>query len=142
MDQQKKRKSAVRFFLGTFAVLLACTILIWGFQSDWGRVKIKRISITGDNGGIISSLVYLPKTATNENPAQVVLICHGRSNHGHSNDTWSLELARRGYVVFSPDLSGGGHSDVNNREAQSLALAKYITTLNYVDASNMTVIGY
>lgn len=139
---KEKKNHAVRFFALTLVVLFVCAILIWGFQSNWGKVDIKRINITGDNGSTISSLVYVPDTATNENPAQVVMILHGRSNQGHSNDTWSLELARRGYVVFSPDLSGGGQSDVNDRNAQSIALAKYITTLGYVDADNMTLVGY
>lgn len=137
-----KSNHAVRFFALCLAVLLVCSVLIWGLASNWGKVDIKRITITGDDGSLISSLVYVPKTATNENPAQVVMIFHGRSNHAHSNDTWSMELARRGYVVFSPDLSGGGQSDVNDRQAQAIALTKYVTTLNYVDCSNMTVVGY
>lgn len=140
MKQTTKR--AVRFFAACLAILLVCTVVIWGLASNWGKVDIKRITITGDDGSTISSLVYVPETATNENPAQVVMIFHGRSNHAHSNDTWSIELARRGYVVFSPDLSGGGQSDVNDRQAQAIALTKYVTTLNYVDCSNMTVVGY
>lgn len=142
VTQTPKTKQAVRFFCITLVILILASICIWGFQSGWGSVDIKRITITGDDGSLISSLVYVPKTATNENPAQVVMIFHGRSNHAHSNDTWSLELARRGYVVFSPDLSGGGQSDVNDRQAQAVALTKYVTTLNYVDCSNMTVVGY
>lgn len=137
-----KSNHAVRFFALCLAILLVCSVLIWGLASNWGKVDIKRITITGDDGSLISSLVYVPKTATNENPAQVVMIFHGRSNHAHSNDTWSMELARRGYVVFSPDLSGGGQSDVNDRQAQAIALTKYVTTLNYVDCSNMTLVGY
>lgn len=137
-----KSNHAVRFFALCLAILLVCSVLIWGLASNWGKVDIKRITITGDDGSLISSLVYVPETATNENPAQVVMIFHGRSNHAHSNDTWSMELARRGYVVFSPDLSGGGQSDVNDRQAQAIALTKYVTTLNYVDCSNMTLVGY
>lgn len=136
------KKQAVRFFCITMAILLVSSIFIWGFQTDWGKVKIKRVTITGDNGSMISSLAYVPKGVSNEDPAPVVMMFHGRSNQGHSNDTWSMELARRGYVVFSPDLSGGGESDVNDRQAQAVALTKYVATLGYVQTDNIICVGY
>lgn len=137
-----EKKKAVRFFAICMAILLISSIMIWGFQTAWGDVKIDRVTITGDNGSIISSLVYLPGNASNENPAPVVMMFHGRSNQGHSNDTWSMELARRGYVVFSPDLSGGGESDVNDRQAQAIALTKYVATLSYIQPENIICVGY
>ena len=136
------KKQAVRFFCVTMAILLASSIFIWGFQSGWGAVKIKRITITGDNGSMISSLAYIPKSVSNEAPVPAVMMFHGRSNQGHSNDTWSMELARRGYVVFSPDLSGGGESDVNDRQAQAVALTKYAATLGYIQPDNIICVGY
>lgn len=105
-------------------------------------MEIKRITITGDNGPAISSLIYLPENASNETPAPAVMMFHGRSNQGRSNDTWSMELARRGYVIFSPDLSGGGESDVNDRKDQAIALSKYVSTLNYVQPDNLICVGY
>ena len=142
VTQNPKTKQAVRFFCIAMVVLFLSSIFIWGFQSDWGKVSIKRISITGDNGDAISSLVYLPQNASNEMPAPVVMMFHGRSNQAHSNDTWSMELARRGYVVFSPDLSGGGESAVNDRQAQAVSLTKFVTTLNYVQTDNIVCVGY
>lgn len=136
------KKQAVRFFCITMVILLVSSIFIWGFQTAWGSVKIKRITITGDNGSMISSLAYVPNGVSNEAPAPAVMMFHGRSNQGHSNDTWSMELARRGYVVFSPDLSGGGESDVNDRNAQAVALTKYVTTLGYIQADNIVCVGY
>lgn len=137
-----EKKKAVHFFAICMAILLISSIMIWGFQTAWGNVKIDRVTITGDDGSIISSLVYIPQNASNENPAPVVMMFHGRSNQGHSNDTWSMELARRGYVVYSPDLSGGGESDVNDRQAQAIALTKYVTTLSYIQPDNIICVGY
>jgi len=141
-NKASAKKQAVRFFCITMAILLVSSIFIWGFQTAWGAVKIKRITITGDNGSMISSLAYVPKGVSNEAPVPAVMMFHGRSNQGHSNDTWSMELARRGYVVFSPDLSGGGESDVNDRNAQAVALTKYVTTLGYVQTDNIICVGY
>ena len=141
-NKANSKKQAVRFFCVTMAILLVSSIFIWGFQSGWGAVKIKRITITGDNGSMISSLAYIPKSVSNEAPVPAVMMFHGRSNQGHSNDTWSMELARRGYVVFSPDLSGGGESDVNDRQAQAIALTKYAATLGYIQPENIICVGY
>lgn len=110
-------KKALRFLGIVVAVLLVSTLCIWGFQTDWGKIKIERQNITAADGSTVSTLVYTPSTATADNPAPVVVINHGRSNQAHSNDTWSMELARRGYVVLSPDLFGGGESTVGTREA-------------------------
>lgn len=109
--KEREKQKAVRFFLGTMAILIACTILIWGFQTSWGKVHIERIYINSQDGTSVSSLIYIPENATDKTPAPAAVIYHGRSNHAHSNDTWSMELARRGFVVLSPDLQGGGESN-------------------------------
>ena len=142
-DKATERKGAVRFFAGCMAVLLICSIFIWGFQTSWGNVTIKRVYIDGPDGTQISSLIYIPKNATDETPAPLAVIFHGRSNHAHSNDTWSLELARRGYVVVSPDLQGGGESDFSiDRNVQSVYVAEYANNLSYVIQDDINLIGY
>ena len=141
--REKNGKGAVRFFAGCMAILLVCSIFIWGFQSDWGKVKIERIYLEGQDGTTISSLIYIPKNATDETPAPVAVIMHGRSNHAHSNDTWSMELARRGYVVLSPDLQGGGESDPDvDRTSQAITVAQYANSLSFVERDALNLIGY
>lgn len=142
MNEKKGLNDAVRFFAGCLAVLILASIGIWGFQSDWGRITIKRLYLTGDNGEQISTLLYVPQNATNDTPAPCALIMHGRSNHGHSNDTWSMELARRGYVVLSPDLAGGGESSVTDRDRQAIAVAGYANTLPYIQKDRLILVGY
>ena len=141
--KQKNAKGAVRFFAGCMAILLVCSVLIWGFQTDWGKVKIERLYLTGKDGTAISTLIYIPENATDETPAPVAVIYHGRSNHAHSNDTWSMELARRGYVVLSPDLQGGGESDPSvDRGLQAITVAEYANSLSYVEKNELNLIGY
>ena len=140
---QKVKKSTTLFFCISLAVVLLSGILIWGFQTGWGDVSIRRLQLTGDGGTKISSLIYIPKNATAETPAPAVVIYHGRSNQAHSNDTWCMELARRGYVVLSPDLSGGGESDiVPVRDPQAIAVTKYAKTLDIVDPEQINICGY
>ena len=149
MTEDKDRASAptgmrkALHFLGiTFGILVVCTFFIWGFQTDWGKVRIERQGITAADGSTVSTLVYFPSSATAENKAPAIVINHGRSNQAHSNDTWSMELARRGYVVLSPDLFGGGESTTGDRNAQSLSITKYAMTLPMVDSSDINLIGY
>ena len=138
-----KKKGAVRFFAACMAVLVVCSAFIWGFQTDWGRVTVKRLNLTSQDGTTVSSLIYLPENATNETPAPVAVIYHGRSNYAHSNDTWSMELARRGYVVLSPDLQGGGESDPDiDRSIQAITMAEYANSLPYVEKDAINLIGY
>lgn len=143
------KRQAVRFFCVTMAVLLVSSIFIWGFQTAWGQVEIRRLQLVGENGTKISTLVYIPKTASVERPAPCAVIYHGRSNQGHSNDTWSMELARRGYVVLSPDLTGGGESSVQGggndaalRANQAAFVAEYALSMDIVDKEHLNIIGY
>lgn len=138
-----KKKGAVRFFAACMAILVVCSVCIWGFQTNWGAVAIKRLNLTSQDGTTVSSLIYIPKNATNETPAPVAVIYHGRSNHAHSNDTWSMELARRGYVVLSPDLQGGGESAPDiDRGIQAITMAEYANSLPYVEKDAINLIGY
>lgn len=141
--KQTKEKPA-RLTAWIFAVLAALTVMIWGMQTNWGAVKIERLTLIGENGTKLSSLIYIPETATKETPAPCVVIYHGTSNQAHSNDTWSMEFARRGYVVISPDMSGGGQSDVTgNRTSQGVTAAQYALTLDIVDQQQgLNLIGY
>ena len=140
---KEKNNHAVRFFALSLAILLVCTVFIWGFQSNWGQVSIQRLYLTGQDGSTISTLIYIPDNATDETPAPVAVIMHGRSNHAHSNDTWSMELARRGYVVLSPDLQGGGESDPSvDRASQAVTVTRYANSLSYVIPDQVNLIGY
>ncbi len=140
---EKTKNKAVSFFAVCVAILLVCAALIWGFQTDWGTVKIKRLNLTSQDGTTVSTLIYIPENATDETPAPLAVIYHGRSNHAHSNDTWSMELARRGYVVLSPDLQGGGESDPSiDRSIQAKTVAEYANSLSYVEKDAINLIGY
>ena len=140
---ENNKKQAVRFFSICLAIILMCSAFIWGFQSNWGQVTIKRLKLAGDNGTDISTLLYVPDNATDETPAPVVVILHGRSNHAHSNDTWSMELAKRGYVVLSPDLQGGGESDPSiDRINQAIKVSEYANTLSFVEHDKINLVGY
>ena len=104
--ERKMKKGTVRFFLVTLVILIISSIFIWGFQTSWGKINIERLTIMAADGTKLSTLIYIPENATAETPAPGAIVYHGRSQQGHGNDTWCMELARRGMVVLSPDMSG------------------------------------
>lgn len=76
-SEKKTKKCGVPFLAGTLAVLFILTVLLWGVSSGWGSISIKRTYLFADNGDKVSVISYIPDTATNENPAPVVLNFHG-----------------------------------------------------------------
>ena len=134
----KKRKCS--FLAVTFVILFVLTTLFWGVSSGWGSVQIKRTYLFAENGDKISVIVYIPENASDENPAPVVMNFHGRANSAHTLDAWSLEEARRGYVVVNVDRSGAGESVFTNNEAA--AVYEYAMTLSFVDTEQFMVTGF
>lgn len=133
----KKRYS---FLAITLALLLLVTILFWGVSSDWGKVTIKRVYTFAHDGDKVSMIVYIPDTATDENPAPVVLNFHGRANSTHTLDAWSLEQARRGYIVVNVDRSGCGESLFTSGDDE--AAYQYAMSLSCSDKNNFMATGF
>lgn len=159
MTESKQKTS--RYGLRTLCALLAvliCGLLVAGATFDWGNVHYSRITFTysnyGNDGklGIYegSAIMYVPKTATKENPAPAVLSIHGISSNAQSQSNYSIELARRGYVVMAVDLPGSGYTDMvgqNPPVKQDMTTfldeaVKILNDLNYVQKGNMTSFGF
>ena len=133
MAQSDSRKKATRAFLITLVVLIICSLLNWGVVSDWGNVKITRITIIGDNGVEYSAISYVPRTATNETPAPALLTVHGGSSNARNNEAWSMEFARRGFVVIAVDNFGGGDSEYVNKAGVNAAPEMFYSLLMNMD---------
>lgn len=136
------RKGTLRFFLVTLGILMISSFFIWGYQTAWGKISIERLTLMAKNGTEVSTLIYIPKNATTKTPAPGAIVFHGRSQQGHANDTWCMELARRGMVVFSPDMAGGGESDVTDRNMHGDVILNYAMGLDIIEKGNINLIGY
>ena len=80
-------------------------------QTDFGQVSARDVRFVGAAGNLMSGLLYTPQGATAEQPAPAVLAVHGYINTRETQSSFSIELARRGYVVLALDQSGHGYSD-------------------------------
>lgn len=94
-----------------------------------------------------SFATYVPKNATKENPAPVVVGCHGYNNSKEQQLSNITELTKRGFVVVVPDLAGHGRSDVDISELTKntegvLAAVNYAMTMDEVDNSKIGITGH
>jgi hypothetical protein len=130
-------------------LIVALVMMIGGsLLGSWintgaGAATVQDIKIHGSNGYIISAYLYTPKTATADKPAPAILAFHGLNNQKDYMSNTALEMARRGFVVLSADMTGHGYSNGANGEngydgPDALA---YLRTLPVVDKNNIGLIG-
>ncbi|MDR3511162.1 MAG: alpha/beta fold hydrolase [Caulobacteraceae bacterium] len=96
------------FVLG-WALVLGGGFLAHVIQTADG-VRVEDVRFAGADGTPMSGLLYIPPTATPETPAPGVLAVHGYINSRETQDGFSIEFARRGYVVLAIDQTGHGYS--------------------------------
>lgn len=91
--------------------------------------------------------LFVPSTATAENPAPAIVACHGGTNVLELQMPFYVELARRGYVVISMDMAGHGESSnlINNMTSNSngmLAAVEFLMSMPEVDPTSIGVTGH
>ena len=126
MDTSKKFRTAKKWLAIVAALLILCTILMWGIASGWGDVIIERVSILGSNGSTMTAIQLVPRGVSVENPAPVVLTNHGANNSGYSELVFGIELARRGYVVFCCDQPSAGEAPINKTDSAVINAESWI----------------
>jgi pimeloyl-ACP methyl ester carboxylesterase len=145
------RKQAY-WFLACVVIVAISAVMVNAVQSDFGKVEVTQVRISNPNGDIVVAKLFRPLTATADNKAPAILNMHGYQNDKSVQDSFSIELARRGFVVMAPDSLGhgdsGGGLDVGRWFADPTyvmgnedALA-YLLTLPYVDANEIGVMGH
>ena len=108
--------------------------------------------ISDPDGVIIAAKLYRPVEAKATNKLPAVISIHGYQNDKLTNDSFSIELSRRGFVVLSPDVIGHGDSGSGVSVGGVLGDAKYTGSvqsvydytrnLPYVDADNIGAMGH
>lgn len=152
MIMNQKKKSTPRFWL--CISLLICLISCLGasmIQTNFGHVTVKDLRFETESGHQMSALLFIPDTATAENPAPAIVCSHGWYNNREMQDLNYVEYARRGYVVLSIDMYGHGNSDIlpagdwwkpeNNANGMYDAV-KMMATLPFVDKEKIGVTGH
>ena len=136
----------------TFILLIVSCFFASQVQSSWGKVTVQSIKIPTQNGQWLVADLFKPKTATSKNPAPAVIVIPGFQRSKETLSNISIELSRRGIVVFNidPYAQGGSSSSFSRRAATTegygmFALVEYLyntPNINYIDKDLIGSFGH
>lgn len=145
---EKTKKMAKRLLCIGIILMLLSMIVASVVQTNGGKVTIKHLSIETDKGFMMDCNLYLPDTATVENPAPGIVCSHGNYNNKEMQDANFVELARRGYVVLAIDQPNHGDSESLEGSAfEAIFCGQYqgaviMSRLPYVDKERIGITGH
>ena len=101
----------IRLLTLSLLLIFSGSFLASSIQTDNGRVVVTDVRFEGDDGQMMSGLLYVPVGATADSPQPGVLAVHGYINSRETQSGFAIELSRRGFVVLALDQTGHGYSD-------------------------------
>lgn len=136
-------KLAKRLLIVGLALVILGTMFGAILQSSGGKTVVKQLSVVSDEGHAVRAQMFIPKTATKENPAPALLAVHGGNSSRSAMANYSQEFSKRGFVVISVDQSLNGKTDRGENDFNGTEIMmKYMTTLEFVDQSKIATIGH
>ena len=109
-------------------------------QSGFGNVNVTEVDFQAADGSLIHSTLQRPTYATDTNPLPGVVVIHGSLQSKEWLMAFGIELAIRGFVVLTIDANGHGNSEPGM--GSGTAALEYIASLDYVDSSQIGLIGH
>ena len=144
---EKVKKQAKIWLCIGIALMLLCCIVVSAVQTSAGKVTMKELAFETDSGYLMSAYLFVPDSASPENPAPAVVTSHGYLNNKEMTDANYVELARRGFVVLAIDQPDHGDSEVDENFSIFAPDGVYqgvlaVSRLPYVDTSRIGVTGH
>ncbi|MFW9869009.1 MAG: alpha/beta hydrolase family protein [Candidatus Thorarchaeota archaeon] len=122
-------------------ILMSSGVMIAAsMQNGFGSVAVSEIDFQAADGSWIHSTLQKPHYATDADPLPGVVVIHGSLQNKEWLMAFGIELARRGFVVLTLDANGHGNSEVGS--GSGTAALNYITSLDYVDNTQIGLIGH
>ncbi|MES9031993.1 hypothetical protein ABER29_07645 [Cutibacterium acnes] len=135
--------------------VLICLLLILAgavgaslIQTGGGHIAVQGLKIPGKDGAVASADLFRPDTATATHKAPLIVVTPGFQRTKETQISYSLELARRGYVtlVVDPYNQGESTSQPPHSDDPSIQPAiDYVSrtnALNYVDKTKIGITGH
>lgn len=127
-------------------IILAGGLLANAINTIGGSVDVKDVRWADSEGTLVSALLYVPKGVTVENPAPAMLVIGGGDTNREAFENWSLEFARRGFVVLDFDKYTEGYSEGEpfdmKRSFGGPEAFRYLLSLDIIDHENIGLIGH
>ncbi len=139
----KKISRRTLALLLAIAVFAASALVLRASLTDGFSVSVKNVNIVTDEGVNLSATLWVPKNATAETPAAGIVVAPGGNTPHVFYASYSIELARRGYVVLAYDYYGTVGSGMTAEGGSGAPAAmKYLTSLSFVDADRLGATGH
>ncbi|MEI6290960.1 MAG: CocE/NonD family hydrolase, partial [Chloroflexota bacterium] len=106
----KSVRSSVNLLVICLVIISVAAGMARLIETDYGKVEVNNVTISDPNGVMLSARLYRPVTATVDHKAPAVINIHGYQNDKLTDDSYSIELSRRGFVVIATDVIGHGDS--------------------------------
>lgn len=146
MNGRKKISKCARMLVAAMICMVISMIGASAVQSSGGRVKVKELNFETSMGYEMSALLLKPENADAEHKAPAVITCHGMYNTKEMQDSYFVELSRRGFVVLSIDMFSHGDSEnLTAEDALPLGVSealKMLIQLDYVDPERIGLTGH
>jgi len=144
------KQKNVKLVCIALALVIVGSLLAGLVNTSFGKVKVTEVTYVTEDGARFHSLLYVPDSATVENPAPAIVAAHGYNNTAEVQTINAVELSRHGYVVMAidhyshgdssaadPNINGGIAADMGTFSA-----LQYLGKLPYVDVENIGMIGH
>ena len=147
------QSQSAKSFLGLFFCLMllgGSVFLASSIQTDFGRVEVSNVTYPNFNSIPIRAKLFVPVGVSKTNPAPGAVYIHGYQNNRETGDAYSIELARRGFVVLNIDAIGRGNSgepgDPRLPEFDPTyggkSSVQYLRRLPFVQANSVGILGH
>lgn len=139
-----KKMSRRTLVLVLAIVVFAVSALVLRISLTGGfAVDVKNVNIVTDEGVNLSATLWIPKNATADTPAAGIVVAPGGNTPHVFYASYSIELARRGYVVLAYDYYGTVGSGMSAEGSSgALAAMKYLSGLSFVDSDRLGATGH
>lgn len=129
--------------------MVAAALTTSFIQTDFGRIAVTNATFKNFNGIPVRAKLFRPAQAA-AIPFPGVVYLHGYQNNRETGDAYSIELARRGFVVLNIDAIGRGNSgEPNDPRAPDFDVTfggttsmKYLRALPFVRADTVGILGH
>lgn len=144
----KNKKTAKLWLCLSLVLCLVSMIAVSLIQTGSGSITIKQMTWESPSGHLLSADLWIPANATADDPAPAVVTIEGWYNNKEMQDLYTVELARRGYVVLTLDMHG--HGDTEALPSDQLydgavgvdGAVQLVASLPYVDTARIGVTGH
>jgi len=122
-------KKCTGFIKSQKCLVVALVLIVLGsflagmFNTSFYSVNVSRISFETERG-TLTGLLYMPRGAGANDPRPVLVTTHGFLNTSEMQDSLSIEMSRRGYIVLALDMYDHG----NSRWAEDIAVGGHFGT--------------